>query len=139
MTRTEEIKRAAINRADKHEFNEAKRSFGLLGLNLYSYSTIWKTEIDSFKAGVAWADNHPKSPWISVEDDLPCNHKELIHEEDSRFTKFVLVRYIRVSNGEEQYKDSCMTKYRSKDWIWTDINNEKCKVTHWMPIPEPPK
>lgn len=25
-----------------------------------------------------WSDNHPKSPWISVADDLPCNHKELL-------------------------------------------------------------
>lgn len=24
------------------------------------------------------ADTNSKSPWISVEDDLPCNHEELI-------------------------------------------------------------
>ena len=31
-----------------------------------------------FEAGVKWADAHPKSPWISVEDDLPCNHSDLV-------------------------------------------------------------
>lgn len=31
-----------------------------------------------FEGGVKWADANPKSPWISVEDDLPCNHEELI-------------------------------------------------------------
>ena len=34
---------------------------------------------DCFEEGAEWADNHPKSPWISVEDDLPCNHEELIN------------------------------------------------------------
>lgn len=27
-----------------------------------------------FEAGVKWADSNPKSPWISVDEDLPCNH-----------------------------------------------------------------
>ena len=31
-----------------------------------------------FEAGVKWADSHPKSPWISVDDDLPCNHSDLV-------------------------------------------------------------
>lgn len=92
-----------------------------------------------FLKGTEWADENPKSPWISVKDDLPCNHKELICEEDSRFTKYVLIRYIKISNGEMRYKDSMMSKFGSKDWVWTDINTEKWKVTHWMPIPELPK
>ena len=29
------------------------------------------------KHGLEIADNNPKSPWISVKDDLPCNHPEL--------------------------------------------------------------
>ena len=32
----------------------------------------------AFIEGAKWADNSPKSPWISIEDDLPCNHEELI-------------------------------------------------------------
>ena len=28
--------------------------------------------------GLSIADANPKSPWISVKDDLPCNHNELI-------------------------------------------------------------
>ena len=32
----------------------------------------------SFEEGVKWADKNPKSPWISIKDDLPCNHNELI-------------------------------------------------------------
>ena len=31
-----------------------------------------------FEAGVKRADSNPKSPWISVDKDLPCYHEELI-------------------------------------------------------------
>ena len=33
-----------------------------------------------FESGIKWADEHPKSPWISVDEDLPCNHEELIEK-----------------------------------------------------------
>ena len=39
-----------------------------------------------FTAGVKWADEHPKSPWINVKDDLPCNHEELLNPDDKRNT-----------------------------------------------------
>ena len=39
--------------------------------------------------GLATADDNPKSSWISVDDDLPCNHKELMDGEHC--TKPVLV------------------------------------------------
>ena len=41
-----------------------------------------------FTAGAKWADSNPKSPWISVEDDLPCNNPNNIH---FGFTNTVLV------------------------------------------------
>lgn len=41
-----------------------------------------------FEAGIKWADNNPKSLWVSVEDDLPCNHEELTH---SNYTDRVLI------------------------------------------------
>ena len=28
----------------------------------------------AFRLGAEWADANPKSPWISVKDDLPCNN-----------------------------------------------------------------
>ena len=38
---------------------------------------------DYFEKGAEWADSHPKSPWISVKHDLPCNHSELISPDKS--------------------------------------------------------
>ena len=43
-----------------------------------------------FEAGIKWADAYPKSPWISVEDDLPCNHEELLSPDDKRDTSYVV-------------------------------------------------
>ena len=32
----------------------------------------------AYMSGIKWADDNPKSPWISIKDDLPCNHSEMI-------------------------------------------------------------
>ena len=63
-----------------------------------------KKKIEGFKKfvyvlikGDELVDEHIKSPWISVEDDLPCNHEELM---DGEFqTKFVIVS----TNGINKY------------------------------------
>ena len=83
--------------------------------------------IESFIAGANWADNHPKSPWISVKEDLPYNHKELISSEDRRNTLYViaLVHGVVVSSRMEKFEG---------EWHW--ITDEP---TYWMPIPYLPK
>ena len=85
---------------------------------------------DCFEEGAKWADEHPKSPWISVEEDLPFNHKELLYDTESSIfpsTKSVLIR-----TKENAYELSYMY-IRGYRWNWDyDLD----KVTHWMPIPE---
>ena len=81
----------------------------------------------AFIEGANWADKNPKSPWISVEEDLPCNHDELFINDDKKETKTVLV----IINGYIMM--SRMYKPKRK-WRW---NSDE--PTHWMPIPEPPK
>ena len=39
-----------------------------------------------FESGVKWADSNQKSPWISVEDDLPCNHREYVDLKYNSYT-----------------------------------------------------
>ena len=77
--------------------------------------------------GLDVAGSDPKSPWISVNDDLPCNHKELLHKDNN--TKRVLV----LDNGYPNVGE--MFKMRNGNWGWLFSR----KITHWMPIPEPPK
>ena len=78
------------------------------------------------KHGLEIADNNPKSPWISVEDDLPCNHPELMDSSIHTVRVFV-----------STHEDVLITRmiYRSRKWEWF-WNGE---ITHWMPIPKLPK
>ena len=77
-----------------------------------------------FEAGVKWADEHPKSPWISVDEDLPCYHEELMHNEV--FTKKVIVL---LNDG----------RIRETDMFYDKWCEYRKKITHWKPFIEPPK
>lgn len=76
--------------------------------------------------GLEAADTNPKSHWISVDDDLPCNHEELTH---SNYTDRVL---ISARNG---YSEIAFMSKIENVWVW----ETPIKVSHWMPIPELPK
>lgn len=84
-----------------------------------------RAEQRGFIAGAEWADKNPKSPWISVEDDLPFNHEELL-DSSKRMTFQVFVRY-----DDGKYGFSCMAKILD-EWKWL---NSWTKITHWMLIP----
>ena len=94
------------------------------------YSEYEYNRIDfenGFITGARWSDENPKSSWISVKDDLPCNHKELISSNDKRDTTYVIAiihGYVVLSR---------MYKLDGK-WHW-----ENDEPTHWMPLPELPK
>lgn len=66
--------------------------------------------------------------WISVEDDLPCNHEELIDTNKPYFTVFVLALW-----DDGFFNFTKMIKSSTGEWGWTS------NVTHWMPIPQLPK
>ena len=71
MTREEAIIEAGI------EYSIQNSPYCIGGDNFYEKARELNRN-ESFEAGVIWADKNPKSPWISVKDDLPCNHRELI-------------------------------------------------------------
>ena len=76
--------------------------------------------------GLEAADANPKSPWISVDDDLPCNHQDLIH---SNYTDRVLVLS---RNG---YSEIAFMSIIEDVFEWSTL----IKVLYWMPIPKLPK
>ena len=88
---------------------------------------------NAFYQGAKWADKHPKSPWISVNDDLPCNHSDLVltYNDIPFSTKRVLVM------TETHTLFLCEMKKDYSGWIWN--YSTKDKITHWFPIPELPK
>ena len=78
----------------------------------------------AFLEGAEFALNNQ---WISVEEDLPCNHDELFINDDKKETKTVL----SIING---YIMMCRMYKPKHKWHWdTD------EPTHWMPIPKLPK
>lgn len=82
--------------------------------------------------GLDVADNHPKSPWISVKDDLPCNNPNFIH---FGFTNRVLVR-----SKKGNLFIAYMKKNEDNKWIWcNDVDDNfdlLSYITHWMYIPK---
>ena len=103
---------------------------------LYKCSKTFKM---GFEAGVEWADEHPKSRWISVKDDLPCNYPENIH--------FGFTNNVIATDGTSIFILH-MKKCKDNNWIWCGDNSDddtvysvefSHSITHWMPFPKPPK
>ena len=83
-----------------------------------------------FLEAADYALNHQ---WISVDEDLPCNHEELMEpicQLDDRLiyeTKRVFVRC-----GDNSLGFAHMINFYNK-WKWYP---EDIDVKHWMPIPD---
>ena len=119
MTREEEINIAASRYIEENTIN------GYVAISDHK---------DSFIEGAEWADSNPKSPWISVDKDLPCNHSDLVltYNKIPFSTKRVLVMTdIHTLFLCEMKEDD------DRGWIWN--YSTKDKITHWMLIPELPK
>lgn len=75
------------------------------------------------KSITEWAAIGMKAPhWISVNDKLPDNDDEYI---------------VAIVTDEERYVTSDHWVKLSRHWFLFDT--EDAVVTHWMPLPEPPK
>ena len=79
--------------------------------------------------GLEAADEEPKSPWISVKDDLPCNHKELLLS-----TGYHTVTVFTYKKGGACGMDNMIV--RNGKWEWEAW---KENYLYWMPIPKFPK
>ena len=122
MTREEQIKKQAdIYTDDASNYTEWSDDGG------WSNSNDIDLVEKAFIEGAKWADNNPKTPQISVEDDLPCNHEELTH---SNYTDRVIVLA-----KNEFPKVEFMYKVEEGVWEWTTLKN----VSYWMPIPKLPE
>ena len=84
--------------------------------------------IKAFNKGIEFQKQN--SPWINVEEDLPCNHEELIH--------FDLTNNVLVIDDKQNIFIAFMKKYKDNEWIWDSTNNFVFLplITHWMPIPK---
>ena len=70
---------------------------------------------------------------ISVEDDLPCNHEELIDPNDPNFTVFVLTKW-----NDDFIISARLIKSIEEKWTWGKWEMD-FSIDYWMPIPQLPK
>lgn len=83
--------------------------------------------------GLETADANPKSHWISVEDDLPCNHEELITT-NGRYEKNTI--YVITIDKYGIIESNYMVLYDDGKWEWKYSLPAPC---YWMLIPKLPK
>lgn len=120
----------------REEVKYASKDYVNYLLDKQEYHNEKYTEYDikqAFEKGADWADTHPKSPWISVKDKLPCNEKDLIVE----ILNGVELRTKKVGVlSIDGYIDiSYMYSLPPHGWHW----NTNDTITHWFPLPERPK
>lgn len=77
----------------------------------------------TFKDGAQYALEHQ---WISVDDDLPYKHKELLNSE----TGTVRVNII----NEWGHIELVIMLFYEDEWHWS--NESLNEVRYWMPIPK---
>ena len=102
----------------------------------------YKTAVKhGFYVGARWADEHPKSPWVSIKDRLPptdekvliCVRKvwpshAVINPKD--YSVELSQRNGHVSKAAERYVD----KYGFPNHGYKEF-----EVLYWMPIPDIPE
>ena len=74
------------------------------------------------------ADYALNNQWVNVDDDLPCNHKELVIK-SSPYTKRVMV----IEDGGYYFDLMILSNNGKWKWLYS------FHPTHWMPIPKMPK
>ena len=68
-----------------------------------------------------------ENQWISVNEDLPYNHEELLDTKCKTKEVFVIKAL--------GFFDICYMQKIDEKWIWFPYKS----IEYWMPIPEPPK
>ena len=96
----------------------------------------WDTKeemVDSIIEFLA-TDNNVGHKWISVDDRLP----EDLPENQGKKVINCIVAHKPYSNGKlvSQFRQRKLDNWDNK-WYWSKIGG--CTVTHWMPLPQPPK
>lgn len=76
-----------------------------------------------FEMGAEWADEHPH--WISVDDELPPIRQGVIaYNGVTNRIAWVLEDGSWIADTHKEWERNCFKQY---------------PVTHWMPLPAPPK
>ena len=82
---------------------------------------------DSFIEGADWADSNPVLPWISIEDDLPYKHPDLVYPLTGGSIEITQVVIVKDLNGDIGLSSMCG---EDGNWEWVTKGDWK----YWMPV-----
>ena len=99
---------------------------------------------EAAKFGLAWADSHPISPWISVEDRLPEKHRKIKIKHGDADLDWISTEVFFMDDEGDCYVG--MYDFGTDQWVinqdvflyYNDVYDGGV-ITHWMPIPQLPK
>ena len=92
--------------------------------------------VKAFNRGIEFQKE--KSPWIRVEDDLPCNHEEFMESKHS--TKSVLAVLAMDKDPTMRHIEICSMcdMFNSINMGWHWCNSGYYHVVYWKPLPKMP-
>ena len=112
MTREKEINAAALKYIKDNSFGGEVRI---------------SSHKDSFIEGADWADANPVLPWISIEDDLPYKHSDLVYPLTGGSIEITQVVIVKDLNGDIGLSSMCG---EDGNWEWAT----KGDWEYWMPV-----
>lgn len=112
MTREKEINAAALKYIEDNSFS------GEVRISIHK---------DSFIEGADWADSNPVLPWISIEDDLPYKHSDLVYPLTGGSIEITQVVIVKDSNGDIGLSSMCG---EDGNWEWATKGDWK----YWIPV-----
>ena len=100
------------------------------------YTARFNSDYYDYVAGRLIADGVTVQEWISVNDRLPIEEAKAYEQEWCEEYPEFIVMIERGLLPTTLYYD-----WENNEWfrINTTFERETYKVTHWMPLPEPPK
>lgn len=116
----------------RHAIMISDEDFTKVEMEHAAFKTMGSFEF-GFYVGARWADEHQKSPWISVKERLPDYEQDCVLSYENAFIE-IGGRYTKES-GVPYLDENGFVMKRNGGRYTGDVVH----VDYWMPIPELPK
>lgn len=93
---------------------------------------------DYFLEGVRWADAHPQSPWVSVDDYLPPTGKE-VYVCSTIYSRFGEWKTKRYEGNKNEYGFYIKRDHNGFMIDHAPYYSPIMQITHWRMAPDLPK
>ena len=108
----------------------------------------WESFIPAIEKAIAAAPPYPADvnckeildSWISVDDRLPLEHAGVLISflDQYQYPQIIDGFYFKLNNGDLVWHQNTEFCEAQGGWEGATIKKQDLKVTHWMPLPQPP-